>query len=44
MHNSKLAMLGYGLAAGFILVVAFYSSPKVLVASDAATPTTASAK
>jgi hypothetical protein len=41
MRNSKIAMLGYGLAVGFILVVAFHSPAKVLVASDAPTPTTA---
>jgi hypothetical protein len=40
MRNPKIAMLWYGLAVGFILVIAFYSPGKVLVASDAPTPTT----
>jgi hypothetical protein len=41
MHNPKIAMLWYGRAVGFILVVAFHSPAKVLVASDVLTPTTA---
>jgi hypothetical protein len=41
MRNSKIAILGYGLAVGFILAVAFHSPAKVLVASDAPVPTTA---
>jgi hypothetical protein len=41
MRNSTIAMLGYGLAIGFILVVAFHSPAKVLAASDAPAPTTA---
>src|ERR1700722_2368706 len=41
MRNPKIAMLWYGLAVGFILVVAFHSPAKVLVASEALTPTTA---
>jgi hypothetical protein len=38
MRNSKIAVLCYGLAVGFILVVAFRSPAKVLVASDASPP------
>ena len=34
MHNFKIAMLAYGLAVGFILVVALHSPTKVLIASD----------
>jgi len=34
MRNSKIAMLGYGLAVGFILAVAFHSPAKMLVASE----------
>ena len=33
MYNSKIAMLAYGLAVGFILLVALHSPGKVLVAS-----------
>jgi len=45
MHNSKIAMLAYGLAVGFVLVVALHSSAKVLIASDApASSTTENAK
>jgi hypothetical protein len=40
MPNSKIAMLAYCLAVGFILVVAFHSPAKVLVAADASAPTT----
>ena len=40
MRNSKIAMLGYGLAVGFILVVAFNYPAKVLVAADVPAPTT----
>jgi hypothetical protein len=40
MRNSKIAMLGYGLAVGFILAVAFHSPAKVLVASDEPAHTT----
>jgi hypothetical protein len=36
MRNSKIAIL---LAAGFILVVAFHSPAKVLVAADVPGPT-----
>jgi hypothetical protein len=38
MRYSKIAMLGYGLAVGFILVVAFHSPAKVLVAADRRPP------
>ena len=41
MRNSKIAMLWYGLAVGFILVIAFHSPAKVLVASDVPTSATA---
>jgi hypothetical protein len=41
MRNSKIAMLGYGLAVGLILVVAFHSPAKLLVAPDGPAPTTA---
>jgi hypothetical protein len=41
MRNSKIAILGYGLAVGFILAVAFHSPAKVLVASDEPASTTA---
>jgi hypothetical protein len=34
MRNSKIAILCYGLAVGFILIVAFHSPAKVLVAAD----------
>ena len=45
MHNLKIAMLAYGLAVGFILVVALHSPVKVLMASDApASSTTENAK
>jgi hypothetical protein len=40
MRNSKIAMLGYGAAVAFILVVAFHSPAKVLVAAET-TPTAA---
>jgi len=40
MRNSKITMLGYGLAVGFILAVAFHSPAKVLVASDEPARTT----
>jgi hypothetical protein len=32
MRNSKMAIIGYVLAVGFILVVAFHSPAKLLVA------------
>jgi hypothetical protein len=35
MRNSKIAMLAYGLAVGFVLLVALHSPAKVLIASDA---------
>lgn len=35
MYNSKIAMLAYGLALGFILLVALHSPAKVLMASHA---------
>jgi hypothetical protein len=35
MYNSKIAMIAYGLAVGFILVVALHSPAKVLIASHA---------
>jgi hypothetical protein len=42
MRNSKMAMLGYGLAVGFILAFAFHSPAKMLLASDdASAPTVA---
>jgi hypothetical protein len=41
MRNSKIAMLGYGLAVGFILAVAFHSPAKVLMASGAPASMTA---
>jgi hypothetical protein len=41
MRNSKIAMLGYGIAIGFIFVVAFHSPAKVLVAADMPAPTAA---
>ena len=45
MSNSKIALLAYGLAAGFILVVALHSPVKLLIASDApASPATENAK
>jgi hypothetical protein len=34
MPNSKIAMLAYGIAVGFILVVAFHSPAKLLLATD----------
>lgn len=40
MRNPKIAMLCYGLAAGFILVVAFHSPTKMLVAADVQSSTT----
>jgi hypothetical protein len=40
MGNSKIGMFGYGLAVGFILVVAFHSPAKVVVAADAPAPST----
>jgi hypothetical protein len=43
MRNSKIAMLAYGIAIGFILVVAFHSPAKLLVAADEQA-TTSSAK
>ncbi len=39
MRNSKIALLGYGLAAAFILIVAFHSPGKVLMAVDVQAPT-----
>jgi hypothetical protein len=39
MRNSKIAILCYVLAAGFILIVAFHSPAKVLVAADVPAPT-----
>jgi hypothetical protein len=41
MRNSKIAMLGFGLAVAFMLAVVFHSPAKVLVASDEPAPTTA---
>jgi hypothetical protein len=38
MRNSKVALLGYGLAIGFILAVAFHSPAKLLVAVDEPAP------
>ena len=38
MRSSKLSLLGYGLAVGFILAVAFHSPAKVMVAADTAAP------
>jgi hypothetical protein len=35
MRNSRVAILGYGIAVGFILAVAFHSPAKMLLASDA---------
>jgi hypothetical protein len=40
MHNSKVAIICYAMAAGFILAVAFHSPAKLLAAADA--PTAAS--
>jgi hypothetical protein len=40
MHNSKVAIVCYAMAVGFILAVAFHSSTKLLVAAD--TPAAAS--
>jgi hypothetical protein len=40
MRNSKIGMFGYGLAVGFILVVAFHSPAKVVAAADAPAPST----
>jgi hypothetical protein len=42
MRNSKVALLGYGLAVGFILAVAFHSPAKLLVAADEPAPAVAS--
>jgi hypothetical protein len=39
LRNSKIAILCYDLAVGFILVVAFHSPAKVLVTVDAPAPT-----
>ena len=45
MRNSKVVMLAYGLAVGFILVVAFHSPAKLLVAdAPALTATSSDAK
>jgi hypothetical protein len=38
MRNSKIAMLCYVLATGFILVVVFHSPAKVLMAAEAPAP------
>jgi hypothetical protein len=34
MRSSKLAIVAYGIAIGFILVVAFHSPTKVFVTAD----------
>ena len=34
MGYPKITVVAYGLAVGFILIVAFYSSPKTLIASS----------
>jgi hypothetical protein len=44
MRNPKIAILAYGLAAGFIWIVAFHSPAKVLATADAIAPTTNVAK
>jgi hypothetical protein len=44
MRDSKIAILAYGLAACFILIVAFHSPAKVLATADALAPTTNVAK
>jgi hypothetical protein len=38
MHNPKIALLAYCLAAGFILVVAFHTPSKTLIAASAQVP------
>jgi hypothetical protein len=35
MHNSKVAIVCYAMAVGFILAVAFHSPAKLLIAADA---------
>jgi hypothetical protein len=44
MHNSKVAILCYAMAVGFVLAVAFHSTSKLLVASDDPAPTASSVK
>jgi hypothetical protein len=45
MHNSKVAIICYAVAVGFILAVAFHSPAKLLMEADALAPaTTSSAK
>jgi hypothetical protein len=39
MRNSKIAIFCYCLAAAFILIVAFHSPAKVLMAVDVPAPT-----
>jgi hypothetical protein len=34
MGNPKIAIVAYSLAAGFILVVALYSSPKAVITAS----------
>jgi hypothetical protein len=34
MGYPKITVVAYGLAVGFILIVAFYSSPKTLIAAS----------
>ena len=41
MRNFKVALLAYGLAAGFILTVAFHSPAKMLLTADAPAMTSA---
>ena len=42
MHNSKVAVVCYAMAVGFILAVAFHSQTKLLITADA--PIASSAK
>jgi hypothetical protein len=35
VHNSKVAIVCYAMAAGFILAVAFHSPAKLLITADA---------
>jgi hypothetical protein len=42
MHNSKVAIICYAAAVGFILAVAFHSPAKLLMEADALAPATTS--
>jgi hypothetical protein len=44
MHNSKVTIVCYAIAVGFILAVAFHSPAKLILVADDPAPTASSVK